>query len=393
MKKVLFVQHTDIMGGSLKGGLDMIRILRDASELTVFVPNAKEVRLAFPEVSKVHFVSEELGTPPTFDYFNGCNSVFRLLLKYILLLVKNGSRWKSYFATHQQDCVVLNTSVLWPLRKVIQNTGAECYCYVRETLKGSKNSLLNKMIRKELSKCDKAFFLSEYDKDSWDLSCACQCIIPEIVCDPNIEDIPMDGVEAASGFRFLILYMGGIQKLKGADLLIEALYQLRERGIQDIGVICLGNTGLEPFSLKKKSLYREQYRYCAYCNNMIKHYKLSEAFRRIGYRKDVYRWLNKCDLVAFPVREVHQARPVYEAGICKKTIIVPNYENYRESVIDGYNGLCFVPGDARNLADRILELYVDRKKLNNLGENNYKMACKNHLFESIKGRAQEIILR
>ena len=74
-----------------------------------------------------------------------------------------------------------------------------------------------------------------------------------------------------------------------------------------------------------------------------------------------------CDILIFPMKEPHQARPAFEIGVQQKPVIITDFPNIHELVKDGVNGLTFDPDNAEALAQAILILKSDKELLKRLG--------------------------
>lgn len=394
--KFLIVQHTNMIGGSLNAAKELVETLQSIKkniEVEIYINNSLKNKTPIEKKNNNKTVMDKYGVP-TFDYFNGCNSIIRVFIKY-LFNKRNYKYWKHFFKNNKYNIVILNTSVLWPLRKIIQHSGAKCFCYVRETVKGNNESIMNKIIRNELSKCDKVFFLTKYDMSTWDLKAYKQYVIPETVKLPDATLKTKKALRKELGLvdeKFYVIYLGGMQRLKGADIIISTMELIASsKYCNKIKLLFLGDSGDEPFSLKKKIIYHDQIRFQKKWNKRIKKNNIESLIQKVGYQSNVYEWIMASDVVVFPVREVHQARPMYEAGVLKHTIIVPEFENYKEDLINEYNGLTFKPGDPKDLAKKIVDLYENNNMLRNLAERNYEMACKNHVQEVIQKKLEEIV--
>lgn len=76
-----------------------------------------------------------------------------------------------------------------------------------------------------------------------------------------------------------------------------------------------------------------------------------------------------CDAVVFPCHNPHQARPIYEAGIAKKPIIISDFPNYSEFV-DDTNAWLFPADDSQKLADCIENVFS--QDIYTKIQNNYR---------------------
>jgi glycosyltransferase involved in cell wall biosynthesis len=72
-----------------------------------------------------------------------------------------------------------------------------------------------------------------------------------------------------------------------------------------------------------------------------------------------------------------------EALSCGTAVVASNTGGLAEMIIDGRNGCLFPPGDAKALADLLIELLRDRARLDALGRNARRFAVEHLGSESI----------
>ena len=174
------------------------------------------------------------------------------------------------------------------------------------------------------------------------------------------------------------------KKIKGAETIVKAMKIIKEKGYG--GKVCLlllGESGTESVSLAYKIKYFSKVRYQKKINDYIEKNALNDVIIKCGYQRNIYEWLSASDIVVFPVDSVHQARPIYEAGAVKRSIILPNFPNYEDNLIDGYNGVTFEKGNAESLSNKIIEMYNNKTFLQQLGKHNYQMTKMNHSRDKI----------
>lgn len=392
--KILVIQHTDMIGGSLNGAIELVRSLYELNrndQIDFYVQSTYKGREEIYQNYGIRVLDNDLKVT-TFDYFNGGNGLARTLLKYCMTY-KYKKEWKLFLNREKYDLVILNTSVLWPLCNAINKSGAKCICYIRETVKGSVNSFINRQIRNKLSKCTKLFFLTEFDRRKWDvhLSKEKQFVLPECVNLPNTLYNKKSEREKLSldNDTFYVLFMGGMQKIKGAEIIVKAMKIIKDKGYS--GKVCLlilGESGTEILNFVYKFKYFSKVLYQKKVNDYIKKHTLNDVIIKCGYQRNIYEWLAASDVVVFPVTSVHQARPIYEAGAVERSIILPDFPNYEDNLINGFNGVTFEKGNAESLSNRIIEMYNNKAFLEQLGKNNYQMTkikhSRNNITEILK---------
>jgi glycosyltransferase involved in cell wall biosynthesis len=84
------------------------------------------------------------------------------------------------------------------------------------------------------------------------------------------------------------------------------------------------------------------------------------------------------DVIIFPVIKVHQGRPIFEAGFHNKPVIVPSFDNFKEYVKDGFNGLVYYKSSSKSLASIFDSIHNQKTLLIQMGKHNREMSLKNH---------------
>ena len=180
----------------------------------------------------------------------------------------------------------------------------------------------------------------------------------------------------------VFLYVGGLNYYKGALDLLKAIYaMINDVKENEFIVYFLGNTydEYENLSLFKKCI---SYKHVSYRNKCIKYINKINSQKKIvilkGIQKNISNYYKMCDAVIFPVKKVHQPKPVYEAGYYGKPAIVPNYDNFKENIIDGYNGYVYIKNDTSSLKKVLVEIVLDNEEAQKRGKANRECTIKKH---------------
>lgn len=140
---------------------------------------------------------------------------------------------------------------------------------------------------------------------------------------------------------FVIGYLGGLSRIKGCDILIEAAAQLKGQG-HDFRLVI---TGDGPARLELERLAAER--------------EMEERIVFLGYQEDPVSAFALYDILVMPSRS--EAGPVclYEAWLCGLPVIASDAPVLNEVIKDSTDGLLFRSGDAGDLACKILLLRND----------------------------------
>ena len=379
-RRVLLIHHSGLFGGAGLSLLDLWQHLEREYEVTALIPESppdlRDILLARGYEAKTF--PGRLGKLP---YYSGGESLLRpRFWYYFMLTIMQRGRWKRIIEREGPEIVVVNSGVLCWMVKVM--TGVVSICYVRETMRGRPTSLINRYLRRLRDKFDAVCYLSEYDLAQDKLGSATQLLVPDAV-DPVHFSMTFDRREACeqlgvSTRPFNVLYLGGASVLKGYDQMLRVAKYLR--GV-DIQVIMAGYLGpsRRRWGLVRGPGRRRADRELAELANEL---EAEGVTRSTGIVPDVRVAYAACDVVVFPMREPHQARPAFEAGFQGKPIIISGFQNVRGCVEHGVNGLLFRPGDERDLARAILMIASNPVELERMGAENRRHALARHSRDS-----------
>ena len=271
--------------------------------------------------------------------------------------------WRDYIREREAAIVHLNAVTLAPMAWCARRAGAKVLCLVQETAVSGSLDFRTLLLRRILSRwMNTVIFISEYDKRTW------LCMAPAVEVVPNWVDFTkFDRTISRSASRRelrlprdakILLFMGGIQPIKGTLPLLRAMTMLSD--VEDLLLVIAGyesETDRGVLSLPQRA--HASARRCLGIDyqrqavNLIAENGLSNRIRFVGMREDVVPLYAAADVVVFPATSPHQARPVLEAGAMGKPVVVSDFENLREFVKHGVTGLTTPPCDALALAGAI----------------------------------------
>lgn len=364
MQKVLMIHHASNLGGGTLSCFDVISAMKDKEyNVTLALPQVEGAAKQKAKNMKIDLLTE-VPPPLTFSYYNGSSNIFKALIK-IAIICRYKKKWKILLQKEKPDLVILNSIVQWPLISILNSINIGNICFVRETMKGKPGGIINGLIKQRLSKATGVSFLSEYDERQWSLpNTVSQTIIPDLV---DISSFEMGISKELSRSRlsleqdvFYILYVGGMSKLKGADIIIKAMKKFKG---QKIELLFLGDLGTDLSKGLKKIKNFSRIKFIRKIKKYVKGNNLSSNIRFIGLQDKMNYWYAACDVVVFPATKAHQARPIYEAGVFKKPVVVSNFPNFKEYLVPNKSGLVFEPGNYKELAKCIQRLYLDRSRI------------------------------
>ena len=164
--------------------------------------------------------------------------------------------------------------------------------------------------------------------------------------------------------KIRILYLGGDSKLKGWSTVKKLLIEMKKDLL--IHFIVAGEVN------ESSKVYSGNIEYT-------------------GLVTDVSSLYCNCDIVIFPSRKAHQARPIFEAGYYSKPVIVSDFLENHEQVINDHNGILVKPNSYLKLKEAIFKLVSDPNLIHEYGKNNYLMYRDKHNFETNKKKTIQLL--
>lgn len=177
------------------------------------------------------------------------------------------------------------------------------------------------------------------------------------------------------GDKFIFGYIGRLIETKGIDILIESFNLLKEK-YSDLALIIIGD-GEE----KEKLI------------NLIKKYNLSGEVYFIGYKKDIFNWLNIYDCLILPSKREGLPMVILEAMAMKKIVIAAATGGIPELIKNNYNGLLVEESNAQLLMKAMEYVHKNRKEVSEIEENAYVYLRQNYSIKEYINRLQAIYIK
>lgn len=382
MKKVLIIHHWSSIGGSGISLFNTWQSLQCQYNIITYIPDSPP--------SLMHFLQSKGLNPKTYSftcgqipYYSGGSNLSKPGFWYLLLnALFQIPYWKKVIAEEQPDLIIVNSKVLCWMGKLFKKT--KSICFVRETIKGRPANLINRVMKNMLEDFTLVAFLSKYDLFQTDLNKAMTVVSPDFLYLEDYVDkcgrefaCKQLGVDSSS---FNVAFVGGIDKLKGIDIAVQAMEILQNENISllvagnDIGAITDGGTK----NFLTKIIKRKSVKFSKEIKSYIDDKCINKCIKFVGIQNDISILFSASDILIFPMKEPHQARPAFEIGAQKKPVVITDFTNIHEFVEDGVNGLTFEPGNPTALAQAILRLKNDKDLLEKLGNTNYEYTMKYH---------------
>jgi len=312
MKRIIIIHHGSHAGGAPISVKNTALVLRERGYIV-------DVGLVMYSKQNINFYSSykfkciDLSSMPRYFYCIGGNPTFykpTVILERLINFSKFLSKtFIEIIETY--DLVYINSITLFPTIHILQKKNIRHIWHIREHSLPN-DSFLNKIQKMVLSNSRNKIFLSYSDMKSWD---------NKGIVIPNWTD--WDNIEISSKEKsFLnIMYVGGLNKVKGIDVIIRFVKELEKYK---------GKVKLTCYGINHEIIYKEKEMYGELFNeNVI----LKE------FNPDLKEEYLNSDILLYLSTKPHFSRPIVEAMLSSTLVISSKNESTKEQLINGKYGL------------------------------------------------------
>lgn len=381
MKKILFIHHWSTVGGSGISLYNTWKSLESKFEIVSYIPDNPSDLFEFLK-SKNLVAKTYSFTCGQISYYSGGSNFYKPGFWYLILnAIKQISYWKKIIKLEDPDIIMVNSKVLCWMAPLFK--GKKSVCFVRETIKGNPQNLINKIMNRFLEKFSLVSFLSEYDLTQTNLKNPLTVVSPDIL-NPE-EYIDRHGKKEACSLlkvdsdSFNIAFVGGMDQLKGIDIAIKAMKYLKNEKTKLIvaGMNISGDSNNKQNVFKRIKI-RKSLKFAREVKGYIENNNLESFIEFVGVQTDISLVYSASDVLVFPMKKPHQSRPAFEIGVQCKPVIISDFKNIREFIKDGENGLAFEPNNPEKLANAIMTLKSNSLLFEQMGKSNYSYSMQFH---------------
>lgn len=350
MKKILIIHHGIGVGGGLIALLGLIEELKEKNEvrvLSIFNSDAVHyikktgVKVYFPKsdfYSKFYrlFVHSEASFFCIIDFLKNLKNILTFFLS------------KHFFAKRElmnldfeYDIVYLNSTFISDWSLGAKELDKKVIIHVREPLAkgffGIRKGIMHHTIKKY---CDWIIAISRDNAKRIGLNEK-----TTIVYDPVVYKGRDKSVELISNSDLkCFLYLGGMQRIKGFEQLVESLPFIDE----NIRIYFLGGDFISPIGkMKRLMLVFDPYMWRF--NSLITRLNQSDKIVKVGLVDNIFDYYNNSLALLSPFSKPHASLPVLEAFSVGKPVIVSDIEGMDE-IVNEKNGFFFKNKNSKYLA-------------------------------------------
>lgn len=370
LKKILIIHHGVGVGGGLIALLGLIEELKEKNEVRVLsVFNSEAVGYIKKTGVKVYLPKSKFYNRFYGLFIHSEASYFGII--EFLRNLKNLSTFflnKYFFAKDELkylnfefEIVYLNSTFISDWSFAAKQLEKKTIIHVREPLAkgflGIRKAILRNTIKKY---CDRVIAISFDNAIRIDLKEK-----TTVVYDPVVSKGRDATVENVSNPKLkYFLYLGGMQRIKGFEQLVNALPNLDK----DVRIYFLGGDFTTSKSkLKRVISYIDPYMWRI--NSLINRLNKSDKVIKLGLIDNIFVYYRNSIGLLSPFSKPHASLPVLEAFSVGKPVIVSDVEGMDE-IVNDKNGLFFKNNDPKALAIAI-------NGMASLGSSDYQIMSQN----------------
>jgi glycosyltransferase involved in cell wall biosynthesis len=390
LKKLLFIQHATEFGGSAMSLLYTLQgIQKENNSYQIIVALAKWTETLASFYESFGF---EVVKPNFIDTYEHTQLVsYNVLhpiglyneIKQLLKIKKARKNTRLLIESIKPNLVHLNSVVLFPSALELSAMEIPFVWHVREpSIKGLFGIRKRKIQNALKSLPNKTIYICNSDKTSWGNPANGIVVYNFIDFDKfNLSiQLTLDVNIDTSGDTINILFLGGVNKVKGAHIMLKAFdIILKENSEKKINLIFAGGKYSKPnyFIYKIASTILPLLGLCTYTQYLereIKRLKLEIYIIRLPFIKDIAQIFKVCHLLVFPSIRPHFARPIIEAGAMCLPVVGSNLGGVDELINNGENGFLCPPNNYKCFANKVNYLINNPLQMKNIGFNGNKIA-------------------
>lgn len=371
----MIIHHSSVIGGAGISLFNIIQLIKTEYDITIYVSDLHTDYYDFLKSHDINAIKYK-GRIPAFYYHASSGGLKNIAFWHRLLKIPiQLNFWKKVIIDTNPDLIIVNSVILCWFSLLTKNKKIKSLCFVRETF--FKNSILSKIQFKLLSYFTGVSYISEYDLKIANLPNNVKTYLNHdyLMVQPKVE------LKTFKRDTFSVLYIGGMSKFKGIDMVINAANLLKSNPSIHFNLLGENYSSITKKTSIFKRILNRNYQFSKKIMQQVENLNLNKTIKFHGIQKNMDAFYNECDVLICPINTPHQQRGIFEAGWFSKPVIVSDFEELHWVVKDGFNGSLFQPGNPEDLAKKIQFLYHNPEVCMQQGRNNNLMTLENHTME------------
>ena len=174
----------------------------------------------------------------------------------------------------------------------------------------------------------------------------------------------------------VLLFFGMIKKVKGLEILLQALKLVIEK-YNDVLVVIAGKVWKNDFVLYQKIIDENNLQdYCCLHTKFIP-------------QEDIEHYYCACDLVVLPYKKIYQSGVLMMTLSYEKPALVSDLPPFKEIIKDNQNGFLFESENIISLAEKINQILSDKSLLEKVKKNGSEMIKTKYRWDEIGQQTKE----
>lgn len=348
-KHILFVQHAGVGGAFISLRQIIETVIEQGMKVTVLLlRNDKLVKQEFQKMGVDVIVQPDLSQVRSvvggwINFFNPIHLFFAL--KNYSKIPFSIWQFNKLIYKIKPDIVYLNSLCVFLYAKTAKKSGARVIIHIREMY--LKNTILDKWHRKVLEMyADTIFGIGRDELARLKIEHKNCCIVKNYVDVEKWNYVERKGLHNPAR----ILYTGGLNSIKGYQVLLDALFKLKESGT-DFKCIFLG---VDTQPAKHGRIFsRLNHSVKVDFTKKICGFGIAHKIELLPFTSNPVETFKNSDMLVFPSTAPHFPRPIIEAGAVGIPVIASNLPGPLDAVENGNTGLLIDPNDSFKLAEAI----------------------------------------
>ena len=375
--KILFVDHTAVLGGAELSLLDLVSVYGHNSEVLLFADGALRKSL----ISRGVKVAIAKASDFTLNLrSSGGISAIKSLPEIWWLAGQVAQKAQNFDLIYANSQKAFITSALATLRG-----STPVVWYLQDIVTAKHFSKLNRNIAVFLAnKFAKRVIVNSEATGKAFVSAGGKPELVRVVYNGFYSE-PFETVAQAAGSNIrqelnigdapVVGLFSRLSPWKGQHILLSAIKELPQ-----VHILLVGD-----------ALFGEQ-EYVSYLKSITDEWKLADRVHWLGFRDDIPTLMKACDIIVHTSTEPEPfGRIIVEGQLSQRPVIASGAGGALELIDSETTGLLFTPGDSNALKNQIEKLIRDRTLADSIAQQGYIQAKNNFSWETILESFQQAI--
>lgn len=379
-RRVLFVQHAGVGGALISLSQILAHLDRERFDVTVLLLRNDQESIELLEKCQCEVIVDDRLSQ--FRHVFGGWSLLEPIglyfsIRSLIFSRRSLSEFRKLLEQIQPDLIYLNALPVSLYAHLARQKGIPVILHVREItldgLLGIRRNLQRRVIERSV---DHIIYIGEFEQARLGVRSG-GSVIPNYIdlCLWNRDHVKEHlDLNTNAANTPTILFVGGLNSIKGIQILLPALRVLKRRG-SAFRCIFLG---IQPSATPKghsmyQTIFPKQGMDFEEVSQFVQKAELVDECEFKPFVTQPIEEYLQADILVFPSTVPHFPRPIIEAGALSIPAIASNLPGPQSVIKDGKNGFLVEPRNPHLLANAISTLIQDPELRKQMGEANYEV--------------------